>query len=92
MAPPSRKLGTSPWTRSVSAEVLVHPTHAETHQISAISGMSTSIQYSYGRTLKEQYEVAIATLLDTVQRNVNAYNGFHSGAPIEPTKFGLFRM
>lgn len=56
-----------------------------THQISAVTGMSTSIQYTYGRTLKETYEIAIATLLDTVQRNLASYNGFHASAPIEPT-------
>ena len=58
------------------------------HQLSAVSGLSTSFTYSHGRTLKETYEIAIATHLDKMSKDSAAFDKnpvFYSSAPLEPT-------
>jgi len=61
------------------------------HNISADGGMQTSMSYGFGRTLKENYEIAIQDAL--VESQLNKENGkgfdiekFHATAPTMPTR------
>ena len=55
------------------------------HNISADGGMTTSMSYGYGRTLKENYEIAIQDALGELELN-GSVPKFHSTAPTMPMK------
>ena len=61
------------------------------HTISATGGMSTVVQYVYGRTLQENYEGAIQEALDTIESfdadpNQSPFDRFYAMSPLFPTQ------